>query len=169
MVVRNILVPTDFSPTSDAAVRYATQMALTLGARLFLMHVPGKTGEHFEANFPLGRFETATRERLSSFVTTAELERLRPEYALRVGAPAEEIVRYAGACDADLIIMGTQGRCGISHALLGSVAEQVVRVAPCPVLLVRARKPAAVSQAVGVTVPPVTKTLGLNPNDVTRP
>ena len=168
MVVRSILVPTDFSPTSDAALKYATQMALTLGARLYLMHVPGKTGEHFEANYPLGRFETATRERLSAFLTTEELERLRPEYALRVGVPAEEIVRYADACDADLIIMGTHGRSGIAHVLMGSVAEQVVRVAPCPVLLFRAPKHAAVSHGVAVTVPPVEKTLGLNPNDVTR-
>ena len=168
MVMRSILVPTDFSPTSDTALQYATQMALALGARLYLMHVPGKTGEHFEANYPLGRFETATRERLSSFLTTEELERLRPEYALRVGAPAEEIVRYADACDADLIIMGTHGRTGIAHALMGSVAEQVVRVAPCPVLLVRTAKRAAGLQGVAVTVPPVEKTLGLNPNDVTR-
>ena len=168
MVVRSILVPTDFGPTSDAALQYATQMALTLGARLYLMHVPGKTGEHFEANYPLGRFETASRERLSSFLSKDELERLRPEYALRVGAPAEEIVRYADLCDADLIIMGTHGRTGIAHVLMGSVAEQVVRVAPCPVLLVRERKRAAASRETPVTVPPVEKTLGLNRTDVTR-
>ena len=168
MVVRSILVPTDFSPTSDAALHYATQMALTLGARLYLMHVPGKTGEHFEANYPLGRFQTASRERLASFLSEEELERLRPEYALRVGAPAEEIVRYADLCDADLIIMGTHGRSGIAHVLMGSVAEQVVRVAPCPVLLVRERKHAGASRGTPATVPPVEKTLGLNPTDVTR-
>ena len=159
MAVRTILVPTDFSETSDAALHSATEMALALGARLYLMHVPGKTGEHFEADYPLGRFETATRERLSSFLTKEELERLRPEYALRVGAPAEEIVRYAELCDVDLIIMGTHGRSGIAHVLLGSVAEQVVRVAPCPVLLVRAPKPAAVLQGAGVRVPPVKRIL----------
>ena len=166
MIARSILVPTDFSPTSDAALHYATKMALALGARLYLMHVPGKTGEHFEANYPLGRFETATRERLSAFLTKEELDQLRPEYALRVGLPAEEIVRYADLCDVDLIVMGTHGRSGIAHVLMGSVAEQVVRVAPCPVLLVRDRKRAAATTA--VTVPPVEKTLGLNPNDVTR-
>ena len=160
MAVRNVLVPTDFSETSDAALHYATEMALTLGARLYLMYVPGKTGEHFEANYPLGQFETATRERLSSFLTKEQLERLHPEYALRVGAPAEEIVRYAELCDIDLIIMGTHGRSGIAHVLLGSVAEQVVRVAPCPVLLVRAPKPAAVLQGAGVKVPPVKRILG---------
>ena len=159
MGVKNILVPTDFSGTSDAALHYAAEMALTLDARLYLMHVPGKTGEHFEANFPHGQFESAARRGLASFLTTEDIARLRPEYAVRVGTPAEEIVRYADVCDADLIIMGTHGRTGIAHALMGSVAEQVVRVAPCPVLLVRARKRAAVSQGAAVTVPPARRTL----------
>jgi universal stress protein A len=160
MAVKNILVPTDFSATSDATLHYATQMALTMGARLYLMYVPGKSGEHFEANFPVAQFDTATRERLSSFLTEEELERLRPEYALRVGSPAEEIVRYAASCDVDLIVMGTHGRSGIAHVLMGSVAEQVVRTAPCPVLLVRAPKHGASSQGAAVTVPPVKKTPG---------
>jgi nucleotide-binding universal stress UspA family protein len=159
MSVRSILVPTDFSETSEAALHYATEMALTLGARLYLMHVPGKTGEHYEAKYPHGQFETATRERLSSFLTKEELERLRPEYALRVGPPAEEIVHYAEICDIDLIIMGTHGRSGIAHALMGSVAEQVVRATPCPVLLVRAPRRAAVTQGAAVRVPPVKRML----------
>lgn len=162
MTVDSILVPTDFSPTSDAALHYAAQMALTLGARLYLVHVPGKTGEHFEASFPVGSFETTASERLSAIVTKEELERLRPEYVLRVGTPAEEIVRYADVCDADLIIMGTHGRTGIAHALMGSVAEQVVRAAPCPVLLVRAAKRASATEVATVTVSTVNKTLGLN-------
>ena len=165
MTVDSILVPTDFSPTSDAALHYATKMALTLGARLYLVHVPGKTGEHFEASFPVGRFETAASERMLSFLTKDELERLRPQYVVRVGMAAEEVVRYADVCDADLIIMGTHGRSGIAHALMGSVAEQVVRNAPCPVLLVRAPKRAATSQGVAVSIPPVKKTLGLNSTD----
>jgi nucleotide-binding universal stress UspA family protein len=160
MAVKSILVPTDFSATSEAALHYAADMALTLGARLYLMHVPGKTGEHFEANFPHGQFEAAARKGLSSFLTPEEIDRLRPEYAVRVGTAAEEIVRYADFCDVDLIIMGTHGRTGIAHALMGSVAEQVVRVAPCPVLLVRAPRRAAASQGAAVTVPPVKKTLG---------
>jgi nucleotide-binding universal stress UspA family protein len=159
MAVHSILVPTDFSATSEAALQYATEMALTLSARLYLMHVPGKTGEHFEANFPHGQFEAAARKGLSSFLTPEQIERLRPEYAVRVGTPAEEIVRYADFCDVDLIIMGTHGRTGVAHALMGSVAEQVVRAAPCPVLLVRAPKRAAVSQGAAVTVPPVRRTL----------
>jgi nucleotide-binding universal stress UspA family protein len=159
MAVNSILLPTDFSPTSEAALHYATEMALTLGARLYLMHVPGKTGEHFEANFPHGQFEAAARKGLSSFLTPEQIERLRPEYAVRVGAAAEEIVRYADFADVDLIIMGTHGRTGLAHALMGSVAEQVVRLAPCPVLLVRTPKHAAVAQGVAVNVPPVKRTL----------
>jgi nucleotide-binding universal stress UspA family protein len=161
MTVNSILVPTDFGATSEAALRYATQMALTMGARLYLMHVPSKTGEHFEANFPIGRFETAARERLASFLTPQELERLRPEYALRVGTPAEEIARYADVCDADLIIMGTHGRSGLAHMVMGSVAEEVARTAPCPVLLFRLPKRAAASEDVAVAVTPTITTLGL--------
>ncbi len=159
MAVKSILLPTDFSPTSEAALHYATEMALTLGARLYLIHVPGKTGEHFEANFPHGQFEAAARRGLSSFLTTEQIGQLRPEYAVRVGVPAEEIVRYAEVAEIDLIIMGTHGRTGLAHALMGSVAEQVVRTAPCPVLLVRAPKGAAVVEGVVVNVPPVRRTL----------
>jgi len=138
MAMKAILVPTDFSERSDAALRYATELALAMGARLYLVHVPGKVGEHVEVSFPFGRFDTSARERLDVLLTADEIDRLRPEYVLRVGAPAEEIVRYAEVCEADLIVMGTHGRAGIAHALMGSVAEQVVRTAPCPVLLVRA-------------------------------
>jgi nucleotide-binding universal stress UspA family protein len=154
MAVNSILVPTDFSATSDAALQYAARMALTLDARLFLMHVPGKTGEHFEANFPVGQFDTKARAHLGSFLTQDEVSRLRPEYVLRVGTPAEEIAQYAEICGIDMIVMGTHGRSGLAHALLGSVAEQVVRLAPCPVLLVRFPMRDAVAQpAVGVAVP----------------
>ncbi len=144
MMVNSILIPTDFSEPSDAALQYATEMARAVGARLYLLHVPGKTGENLEMNFPVGRFETSARQRLDTLLSPSDIERLRPEYAVRIGTPAEEIVRYADARDIDLIIMGTHGRSGVAHLLLGSVAEQVVRVAPCPVLLVRQRKTAVV-------------------------
>jgi nucleotide-binding universal stress UspA family protein len=152
MTVKSILVPTDFSEPSDAALSYATDMARTFGAQLYLLHVPGKTGENLELNFPVGRFETAARQRLDTLLSQSDIERLRPEYALQIGAPAEEIVRYAEARDIDLIIMGTHGRRGVAHLLLGSVAEQVVRTAPCPVLLVRQRKTAAVKAEATIPV-----------------
>jgi nucleotide-binding universal stress UspA family protein len=135
--ITSILVPLDFSETSYAALHYAIDLGRALGARLFLLHVPGETGEHFEANFPIGEFTTAGRERLTNILAPEEIEHLRPEYALRIGTPVEEIIRYADARAVDMIIMGTNGRSGVAHLLMGSVAEQVVRRAPCPVLLVR--------------------------------
>lgn len=160
MSVTSILVPTDFSKTSDAALHYATDLALTLGARLYLMHVPAKTGSHQEASYPIGQFETAAHEQLSSFLSPEQLARLRPEYALRVGPPAEEIVNFAAISDIDLIIMGTHGRTGLAHMLLGSVAELVARTAPCPVLLFRAQGRAAAVEAEAAVAPAKT-TLGL--------
>jgi len=144
--VRNILAPTDFSETSDLAVRHAVDAARTYGARLYLLHVPGPTGEDFEADFPVGRFETTVRQRLAAFVSEDEIAALRPEYALRIGAPAEEIVRYAQDREIDLIVMGTHGRKGVAHMLLGSVAERVVRTAPCPVQVVRQQGEALAEQ-----------------------
>jgi nucleotide-binding universal stress UspA family protein len=144
IAVKSILIPTDFSETSDAALHYAVGMAQAFGAQLYLLHVPGETGENFEANFPVGRFETAARERLATLLSQEDIDRLRPEYALRIGTPADEIGRYADARDVDLIIMGTHGRTGVAHLLMGSVAERVVRTAPCPVLLVRDRRRASV-------------------------
>jgi nucleotide-binding universal stress UspA family protein len=138
--IQNVLIPTDFSTTSDAALRHAVTMARTFGARLYVLHVPGRTGENFEANFPIGQFERLAPEKLALLLSPEEIAQLKPEYALRIGAPADEIVQYAKTRDVDLIVMGTHGRSGVAHLLLGSVAEHVVRMAPCPVLLVRSLK-----------------------------
>lgn len=137
IAVKSILVPTDFSETSDAALKYGIGLTQALGAQLFLLHVPGETGVNFEADFPIGQFENVARERLETLVSPQEAKQLRPEYAMRMGAPADEIIRYADDRDIDLIVMGTHGRSGVAHMLMGSVAEKVVRAAPCPVLTVR--------------------------------
>lgn len=142
--IQRILLPTDFSTTSYAALRHAITMARAFGAQLYLLHIPGRTGESFEANFPIGQFENLAREQLGMFLSPEEIAQLNPEYALRVGAPADEIVQYAEVRNVDLIVMGTHGRSGVAHLLMGSVAEHVVRMAPCPVLLVRAPKAASV-------------------------
>jgi universal stress protein A len=145
ITIQDILLPTDFSEPSDAAFRYAISLAQAIGARLSFLHIPVTAGHNFEASFPFAEFETAPRERLASVLNQEEIAQLRPEYALRVGTPAAEIVRYAEARGIDLIIMGTHGRSGVAHLVMGSVAEQVVRTAPCPVLLVRHSKSAAVT------------------------
>jgi nucleotide-binding universal stress UspA family protein len=161
MTASSILVPTDFSATSDAALRYATDMALALGARLDLLYVPAKTGEHQDASYPIGRFETEAHEQLSSFVSPEQLARLRPEYALRVGSPSDEIVYFAETSGIDLIIMGTHGRTGLAHVLMGSVAEDVARRAPCPVLLFRVPRRVTVAEGDAAAVQPARTTLGL--------
>jgi len=146
--IKNILVPTDFSETSNAALNYGIGLVRAFGAQLYLLHVQGGTGENFEANFPVGRFEAGPREYVNTFLSPQEIARLRPEYAVRTGTPAAQIVRYADVRNVDLIVMGTHGRSGVAHLLMGSVAEQVMRTAPCPVLLVRGPKRAVVTSEV---------------------
>jgi len=81
--------------------------------------------------------ENDARERLQNLLTEVDRDRFKAELVTRRGSPFVEIVRYAKDRDIDLIVMGTHGRGPIAHMLLGSVAEQVVRKAPCPVLTVR--------------------------------
>jgi nucleotide-binding universal stress UspA family protein len=100
------------------------------------VHVPGKAGENFEADFPFGPFESPIRERFD-LLTGSKEKRLRTEYALRIGTPPDEIIRYVGDRNIDLIVMGTHGRSGVAHVLMGSVTEAVIRQSPCPVLVVR--------------------------------
>ena len=90
--------------------------------------------------FPLGldmSLEDAVRERLSKIMAPPEQLEFMPSFLVLSGAPAAEIVRYANDHAIDLIVMGTHGRGMVAHALMGSVAEKVVRHAPCPVLTVR--------------------------------
>jgi nucleotide-binding universal stress UspA family protein len=137
--LKRILVPTDFSETSDAALRYGAELARRFSARLYLLHVPEHPGEAAEAEYPIGLFETmqnAAYDRLPHLLREEERRELRPECAMRLGTPWEEIVRHAEEHDIDLIVMGTHGREGLARVLLGSVAEKVVRKALCPVLTV---------------------------------
>jgi nucleotide-binding universal stress UspA family protein len=137
--LKRILVPTDFSETSEAALRYGVELARRFSARLCLLHVPEHPGEATETEYPVDLFETmqnAADDRLPHLLSEAERHELRPECAMRLGTPWEEIVRHAEEHDIDLIVMGTHGRDGLARLLLGSVAEMVVRKASCPVLTV---------------------------------
>ena len=137
--LKRILVPTDFSETSGAALRYGTELARRFTARLYLLHVVENPGEAAEAGDPIGLFETmqaAAHERLGTLLTSQQLQEFKPERAMRLGAAPDEIVRYAQEHEIDLIVMGTHGRRGVARVLLGSVAERIVRMAPCPVLTV---------------------------------
>jgi nucleotide-binding universal stress UspA family protein len=143
--IKSVLVPTDFSDASEAALNYGKSMADAFGAALHLVHVMEDLLAHawaaevYVASAPNLReeIERESRLRLSTMLPEAERERLRAQVALLAGNPFIEIIRYAKANHIDLIVMGTHGRGPIAHMLLGSVAEKVVRKSPCPVLTVR--------------------------------
>jgi nucleotide-binding universal stress UspA family protein len=139
-----IIVPTDFSSCAEEAWRIAQRLAGMSGAALVLTHVlteaplfregpfiMPKVREVFEAARSFG--ETALEE----WVAKARAEGLSARAALRTGVAYEEIVALAVDERADLVVIGTHGRGGIDRALLGSVADRVVRLARCPVLTVR--------------------------------
>ncbi len=129
--MRQILFATDLSPCSEEAQHVARDYAWQLGARLHLFHVMFPTAD------------PSLKPRLEALA--AELSAHVPVVtAIESGIPvAERIVDYAGHHAIDLIVLGTHGRTGFSRALIGSVAERVVRTAPCPVLTVpyRSRRP----------------------------
>lgn len=141
-----ILVPTDFSAPSDAALEYAKILAGQFGASLHVLHVvdellfTGPNGsEVYVAESPdlvTEVFEDA-KVRLSHRVTAIERTRYRATSEIVTGATARSIVNYASERQMDLIVMGTHGRSGLDHLLTGSVAERVIRHAPCPVMTVR--------------------------------
>lgn len=142
--ITRILVPTDFSTATELALDYAVTVASRFGASLQLLHVvddPLVTGavgsEVYITSLPSLRqrlIDDAAR-RLGRLAFTCGRVAARRE--VRIGRPADAICEVAREEGCDLIVMGTHGRTGMAHVLLGSVAEQVVRKAPCPVLTVR--------------------------------
>ena len=139
MNLKTILVSTDFSPSSDAALTMATALARDSGAKLLIVHVeeiPLATGG---AEYLYSVPEPATeelKEMLSKVVPKDP--KVAYEHRLLAGDPAEAIVRTAEADGIDMIVIGTHGRTGLTRLLMGSVAEAVLRHAECPVLTLRA-------------------------------
>jgi len=124
MAIRNVMLATDFSPAAEVAAEVARGLATEVKARLHVVHVvPPLTDPAFEA------------ERLEREVSRLGMP---AEAALRRGRAAAELLAYAREQGIDVIVVGSHGRTGFSHAILGSVAEQVVRLAPCLVLSVPA-------------------------------
>jgi len=137
-----LLAPTDFSAGSAAAVEYALWLAGRTSATVIFYHVMEPTV--YSVDFALTRPDLSTEvrqqanEMLRQLVEEARGRGISAEHVLAVGAPFAEIGRAAAERKADLIVMGTHGRTGLAHAVLGSTAERVVRLAPCPVLTVKA-------------------------------
>lgn len=143
--LHRILVPTDFSKHSENALAYAAAFAEKFDAELFLLHVvqdlalfvPEALTAAPPVTPPVEQLTAAVREALDRLIDSNHLRRFTVHTEVREGSPFYEIVRFAKEQEIDLIIMGTHGRAGLVHVLLGSVAEKVVRKSPCPVLTVR--------------------------------
>ena len=143
--IQNVLVATDFSPGSDTALNYGREFARTFGGSLHVLHVvenpylyagPELVGIDIAAvqkDLEAGAYAALDRR-----VTEDDRRELHATTVVRTGnKPAYEIATYARHANIDVIIVGTHGRGVMGHLLMGSVAEKVVRVAPCPVLTVR--------------------------------
>jgi universal stress protein A len=142
--LHRILVPTDFSMHSLNALKYAAAFADKFKAELYLLHVAQDLSLFLPDAIsgtppylpPTEQMLAAIRESLDR-LAREQLDKLTVHRLVREGAPFYEIITCAKENNVDLIIMGTHGRGLLAHVLMGSVAERVVRKAPCPVLTVR--------------------------------
>lgn len=139
LTIRRILHPTDFSDLSRPAFELACSLARDFGARLVVCHITpppvAAVVEGMVVDVPAGESEQ-TRTRLEQVKPTDTS--IKVVHRLEVGDAVREIIRLADEEKADLIVMGTHGRGGVSRLLMGSVAEGVMRKAPCPVLTLKA-------------------------------
>lgn len=150
--LQRMLFPTDFSAGAAAAHRYACELSHRFQSELHVIYVledPLVAAPDFVMGMALPpaikdapakvhrEEEQDLLQRLDEVIASADPRPISTVRAVRFGSPFVEIVRYARSHDIDLIVMGTHGRGAIAHILLGSVAERVVRKAPCPVLTVR--------------------------------
>lgn len=142
--ISRILVATDFSPAANQALNHGCALADRFGAELHVLHVVVEPFPVAGADVALIRPEDSVanmieRAKLGLEADTRDIQLSsgsRPVCSVAVGNPVEQILKYAVDNQIDLIAVGTQGHRGLSHLLLGSVAEKIVRVATCPVLTV---------------------------------
>jgi nucleotide-binding universal stress UspA family protein len=145
ILLKNILVATDFEEASDAALSYGRDLARNYGATLHVVHVAENILARYAGDGTLALLpqlqndvEGVARKRLAELVSDEDRTILHAKpVVLTALSIAEAIVEYAKERNVDIIVMGTHGRRALAHVLMGSVAERVVRTAPCPVLTVR--------------------------------
>ncbi|MBL9138956.1 MAG: universal stress protein [Verrucomicrobiales bacterium] len=140
--IRRVLVPVDFSPNARKAVTYAVAFAKQFGAALTFLHV-------IQVNYAYGEFGAidftaleremrgGAEKELKELVASTVADGVKAESLVREGSPAKVIAEVAGELNSDLLVISTHGYTGLRHVLMGSIAEHVVRYAPCPVLVVR--------------------------------
>jgi nucleotide-binding universal stress UspA family protein len=143
--IQSILVPSDFSEPSKAALQYAMRLAEQFGAKLALLHVVEPVGTPDFAYYPLmmenDKVMAKAKEELNEVAARNGLNsKLIGKTLVRHGTAFHEIAQAAALLKVDLIVIATHGYKGLKHVLLGSTTERVVRHAPCPVLVVRNRE-----------------------------
>jgi nucleotide-binding universal stress UspA family protein len=144
MQFRHILAPTDFSEYSQTAVASACELAQKFGAKLTILPVielppypvEGYVPPHLSATF-LEDLERQAAADVAQVVPEAEAAKVEVARVVAVGTPYRTIIETAEADHVDVIVMATAGRTGLSHFILGSIVERVVRTASCPVLTIR--------------------------------
>lgn len=142
MKLRTILCPTDFSPSSDAALRYASTLAAESDAELLIIHVVDESAMYRSGYNGVGyiadlaeQMRADSQQRLGQ--VNPGVQGVRYRTRLLTGMPASTILSVAELEQVDLIVIGSHGRRGVSRLLMGSVAEAVMRGAPCPVLTIK--------------------------------
>ncbi len=142
--IRNILAPTDCSYVSKDAVLYAMELATAFKANLTLLNVTTPPNLKYANYIPdMGYRQivedvmSQSKKRLVDFWDSIKKPEVEADLVQKRGDPFTEIIRYADENNVDLIIMGTHGRTGLMHVMMGSVAEKVVRYSPVPVLIVK--------------------------------
>ena len=146
--VNRVLHPTDFSAPSDHAARYACALADRFNAELHLLHIvaslvaalpeidPSQSAHVDDYGELVKQLKADAERKMDELLKAVGCSIQGVVCASEEGAPFVQIIRYAKEHDIDLIVMGTHGRTGLSHMMMGSVAERVVRKATCPVLTV---------------------------------
>ena len=156
ITLKTVLVATDFSEPSEVAVRYGRALADAFHATLHVMHVVPDSMALPWATMADGlamadvqkQWEREAQERLEQLIPENERLTMAVTFVTRAGDPVRQVVGYAAEQGVDLIVLGTHGRGPVAHMLMGSVAERVVRGAPCPVLTVRHPQHEFVNEAV---------------------
>lgn len=144
LTIRRVLHPTDFSQASEAALRLAAALARDHAAQLILLHAiePPAVGSSGAVPAPPPAPPPSVAEVQQQLAAlAATLQGVATECRVEEGPAADAILAAARETGCDVIVMGTHGRTGLARLLVGSVAEQVVRKAPCPVLTVKAPPP----------------------------
>lgn len=144
ITVKKILFPTDFSPCAKHALKYALSLATLFKAKLYILYVVPKMNVSISAGgvmYPAFKIyedlEGKAKKKMHHLIPKRFLDQIEVKNIIVRGTPYVEIIKSAKKHNIDLITIATHGRTGMSHALIGSTAEKVVRKAPCPVLTIK--------------------------------